>query len=76
MPEGKIFLTAKGYDIPPNQTFAIERTFYFCLMESCASRKPFMSSIAVTLQNVSIAISAALTKEDMDIIRQLGFNIV
>ena len=63
MPEGKIFLSAKGYYIPPNQTFAIERTFYFCLMKSCVSRKPFMSSIAVPPQRVSIAISAALTKK-------------
>ena len=35
-----------------------------------------MSRIAVPPQSVSIAISAALTKEDVDIIRQRGFNIV
>ena len=71
MPEGKIFLPAKGFYIPPNQTFAIKRTFYFCLMKSCVSRKPFMSSIAVPPQSVSIAISAVLTIEDMDIIRNV-----
>ena len=76
MLEGKILLSAKGYYIPPNQTLAIERTFYFCLMKSCFSRKPFMSSIAVPPQGVIITSSTALTEEDIDISLQSGFNIV
>ena len=76
MPEGKILLSAKGYYIPLNQTFAIERTFYFCLMKSCFSRKLFMSSIAVPPQGVIITSSTALAEEDIDISRQSGFNIV
>ena len=76
MPEVKIFLSAKGCYIPPNQTFAIERLFYFCLMKSCVSRKPFMSSIIVPSQSVIMASSTALTEENIDIIRQCGFNIV
>ena len=76
MPERKIFLSAKGYYIPPNQTFATEKSFYFCLMKSCVSRKPFMLRTAVPPQSESTASFAALTKEDTDIIRQRGFNIV
>ena len=76
MPKGKILLSVRGYYIPPKQTFAIERTFCFCLMKSCFSRKLFMSSIAVPPQGVIITSSTALTEEDTDISRQSGFNIV
>ena len=76
MPEAKIFLSAKGSYIPRNQTFVIKRKFYFCLMKSCVSRKPFMLSIAVPPQSVIITSFTVLTEEDIDIIRQRGFNIV
>ena len=76
MPEAKIFLPAKGCYIPRNQTFVIKRTFYFCLMKSYVSRKPFTLSIAVPPQSVIITSFVALTEEDIDIIRQRGFNIV
>ena len=69
-------LSPKGYYIPPNQTFAIERTFYFCLTKSFVLRKPFLSTIAVPPQSVSNASFATLTKEDIDIIGQRGFNIL
>ena len=75
MPKRKTFLSAKGY-ILPKQTFAIERTFYFCLMKSCILRKYFMSSIAVLPQRMNIASFEAFTKEDINIICQCGFNIV
>ena len=74
--EGKIFLSPKGYYIPPNQTFAIERTFYFCLTKSFVLRKPLLSTIAVPPQSVSNASFATLTKEDIYIIDQRGFNIL
>ena len=70
MPEGKIFLSLKGYHIPPNQTLAIDRIFYFCLMKSCVSRKPVISSRVVPRQRLSIAGFAALTEEDIHIICQ------
>ena len=76
MPEGKIFLSAIGYYIPPNETFAIEITIYFCLMKSCVSRKSFMSSIAVPPQSVCIASFAALTADDIDIISSANVALI
>ena len=47
-----------------------------CLTKSFALRKPFLSTIAVPPQSVSNASFATLTKEDIDIIGQRGFNIL
>ena len=76
IPEVKLSLSAIGYYITPKRTFAIERTFYFCLMKSCVSRTYFMLSIAIPPPSVSIASFTALTEKHIDIIRQHGFNIV
>ena len=47
MPEGKLYLKVNGYYIPINQTFAVERSFFFCTLKQCVSKKPFMSNIVV-----------------------------
>lgn len=69
-------VSERQYNIPPNQTFAIERAFYFCLMKSCISRKRFIPSIPIPPQSGSMASFEALTEEDTDIIRQCSFNTV
>ena len=69
-------VSERQYNIPPNQTFAIKRAFYFCLMKSCISRKRFRPSIPIPPQSVGIVSFETLTEEDTDIIHKCGFNIV
>ena len=43
MPEGKVYIFVTGLYVPKDQTFSVERTFYFCAQLACINKKPFMS---------------------------------
>ena len=72
MPEGKLYLKVNGYYIPINQTFAVERSFFFCTLKQCVSKKPFMSNIVVPPKKITL--SENLCQEDIDIICRRGFT--
>ena len=75
MPEGKLYVHVKGRFVPKDQTFAVERVFYFCAIPRCLGKKPKRSNISVPPSRITMATKNLLVA-DVAMLRQRGLNIV
>ena len=76
MPAGKPYVFVKGLYIPRNQFFATSRTYYFCAIPTCLSKKPIGSNLSVPPTEVNVTSTTNLLSSDITNIQLRGINVV
>ena len=74
MPAGKMFVEVDGLYIPKNQTFAVDRKFYFCALFSCLKKVNASNIVPPTSNSIfMIADESGISIEEMEILKTRGF---
>ena len=75
MPPGKIFVEVNALYIPPNQSFAVNRTFYFCSSFHCLKKVPSSSIVTPSTETLfKVMEGADIKNEERDLLKARGLK--